>query len=30
MMTSGGTTVGGAPRHRTGTVEWFPSWQPLR
>jgi Tol biopolymer transport system component len=30
MMTSGGVLVGGAPRHRTGTVEWFPSWQPLR
>jgi Tol biopolymer transport system component len=30
MMTSGGASAGGAPRHRAGTDESDPSWQPLR
>jgi Tol biopolymer transport system component len=29
MMTSGGVPAGGAPRHRSGTEEIFPAWQPL-
>ena len=29
MMTAGGTPAGGAPRHRPGTEEISPAWQPL-
>lgn len=28
VMTAGGNPVGGAPRHRRGANEIFPSWQP--
>lgn len=30
MMTAGGAPAGGGPRHRPGTEEIFPAWQPLR
>lgn len=30
MMTAGGAAVGGAPPHRRGTNNFFPTWQPLR
>jgi Tol biopolymer transport system component len=30
VMTAGGAPAAGAPRHRAGTNEIFPSWQPLR
>lgn len=30
VMTAGGGPAGGAPRHRAGANEIFPSWQPLR
>jgi TolB protein len=30
VVTAGGAPAGGAPRHRSGTNEIFPSWQPLR
>lgn len=29
MMTAGGGAGGGAPRHRAGTEDIFPAWQPL-
>lgn len=30
MMSANGAPLGGAPRHRPGTLEFEPSWQPLR
>jgi Tol biopolymer transport system component len=30
MMTAGGTPIGGAPAHRRGSEEIFPTWQSLR
>lgn len=30
MMSAGGSALGGAPAHRPGSEDLYPSWQPLR